>query len=179
MVSKHGSVQLSMSFLITIILSITMLLAGISLISYFYQTTTETQEQLDERTQQRLAELLGDGQQVVIPFNQQTIERGSGHVFGLGVLNIADEASFTVVVSVSSVYDENQQEVDISSLIDPAQWFLFDDTAQRIPKNEQRTVSLLIEVPRDAPSGLYNFNVEVLKDGLRYDRVQKIRITVP
>ena len=172
-----------MSFLITIILSITLLVAGIALIKKFYTTTIETQHELDERTQQRLAELLNEGQQVAIPFGQQTIERGNAYVFGLGILNIGENAAFTVHVSISTVFDQSNNELPVSAveLITPASWLLFDDTPQMIAKNEQRIVNILAEVPVDAPSGLYNFNVEVVNTatGQRYDKIQKIRITVP
>lgn len=180
--SNHGSVQLTMNFLITIIISITLLVAGLALIRQFYTVTQETQKDLDERTQQRLEQLLGEGQQVVVPFGQQAIERGGSYVFGLGILNIENDDLFNVEVTVSSVFDETNRELtaqEIGQLVPPpADWFLFDDTEQNIPKNEQRVVSLLVEVPLTAPSGLYNFNVKVVRNGQQYDKVQKIRINV-
>ena len=179
---KKGSVQLSMSFLITIIISITLLIAGIALIKNFYTSAIETQRDLDERTQQRLAELLNEGQQLAIPFSQQTIERGSGYVFGLGVLNIGEDTAFTVKIEVSTVFDESNKEVpNAVALVNPASWLRYDDTPQMIGKNEQRVINILADVPKDAPSGLYNFNVEVVNTATqqRYDKVQKIRITVP
>ena len=171
-----------MSFLITIILSITLLVAGIALIKKFYTTTIETQHELDERTQQRLAELLNEGQQVAIPFGQQTIERGNAYVFGLGILNIGENAAFVVKATVSTIFDESNKEVpNAVALVNPASWLRYDDTPQMIAKNEQRIVNILAEVPVDAPAGLYNFNVEVVNTatGQRYDKIQKIRITVP
>ena len=180
-INKLGSIQLSMSFLITIIISITLLVGGIALIKNFYTSAVETQQKLDERTQQRLAELLNEGQQLAIPFGQQTIERGEGYVFGLGILNIGDEASFVVEVAVSTVFDDADKEVPtdvVNNLINPTSWLLYDNTPQVIGKNEQRVVSILAEIPKDAPSGLYNFNVKVLNAGQPYDKIQKIRITV-
>ena len=181
-VSHHGSIQLSMSFIITIIMSIALLIAGLALIKQFYTVSQETQKDLDERTQQRLEQLLGEGQQVVIPFGQQTVDRGASYVFGLGILNIEDDADFVVEVTVSSVFDETNRELtaqEIEQLVPlPDDWFLFDGTAQHIPKNEQRVVSLLVDVPLTAPSGLYSFNVKVLKGGQQYDKIQKIRVTV-
>ncbi|HLC19627.1 MAG TPA: hypothetical protein VJK72_01825 [Candidatus Nanoarchaeia archaeon] len=180
---KKGSVQLSMSFLITIIISITLLVGGIALIKNFYTSAVETQQKLDERTQQRLAELLNEGQQLAIPFSQQTIERGEGYVFGLGILNIGDEASFVVEVTVSTIFDDANKELPTAAvdIITPTSWLLYDSTPQLIGKNEQRVVSILAEIPKDAPSGLYNFNVKVVNTVTQqpYDKIQKIRITVP
>ena len=180
--NKKAAIQLSMNFLVTIIIALVMLAAGIVLLRNFVLVTEGAQANVDERTEQRLAVLLDQGEQVAIPFSRQTLKRGDQHVFSVGVLNILappDElgTEFRIKISVSSARDS--QDRDIS--IDLSDWVTYSDLPFSLQKNERQKVNVLVSVPTGAKSGTYIFNVGVYTthNNKQYDNTRKIIIEVP
>jgi len=177
--------ELSMNFFVTIIIAIVLLGIGITLLTRFVGITQDTQESLDERTQTRINELLTEGKQVTIPFNRQDIRRGSSEVFGLGVLNILEEGSFRAEVELSGAFYDGNTAFDdayIQQIRDDlanGQWALYDTTATIISTQQRRLFDILIDVPKDARSGNYVFNVKVFRNNEQYENIQKIYVAVP
>jgi len=181
--SRKASIQLSMNFFVTIIIAIVLLGMGIALLNKFVGITVDTQQQLDGRTQERINELLAEGKQVAIPFNKQTVSRGESVLFGVGVLNILAEGSFTIEIDLSAAYKPDRTEFDRADVDVIRQqigdWVLYDTIGTTIPSNERRTFNVLVDVPKAAQSGEYIFNLQVLADGQPYDTIQKIYVKVP
>ena len=90
------AIQLSINFLVIIIISIVMLSSGILIIKKYFKTADEIQLQLDEQTINDIGNLLDSGNQVAIQLNKKTIPAGESAIFGIGVINIFD----TVVAEV-------------------------------------------------------------------------------
>ena len=184
---KRGAIQLSMNFLVTIIIALALLALGIVLLRQFVSVTVETHNELNERTQDRISELLNQGQQIVIPFSSQTLRRGDSYIFGIGVMNIMDESAFEVTAGLSGAFHPDDTPLSQAELseADPSSWPRVDSAQFTLKKNEAQSKTLFIKVPTTAPSGTYIFNVMVYKNPPPYDQttlydtVRKITITVP
>ena len=178
-----GTIQLSMNFLVTIIIALALLALGIILLRQFVDVTVDTQNELNQRTQERIAELLDQGQQIVIPFSSQTLKRGESYLFGVGVLNIEEESSFKLATALSGAFHSNDVEFLPAELAEhnPSSWVRFDREQFTLKKNEQQSRTVFVQIPKNAPSGTYIFNVVVYRnsDNSIYDAVRKIIIIVP
>ena len=187
---KRGAIQLSMNFLVTIIIALALLALGIVLLKQFVDVTVETQNELNEQTQDRMKELLNQGQQIVIPFSTQTLRRGESYLFGVGVLNIFEESTFELAAGLSGAFHPNDKEFSPEERTQAKldEWIRLDSERFTLKKNEDQSKTLFIQVPTTGPSGTYIFNVMVYRNppssppydpSTLYDTVRKIVITVP
>jgi hypothetical protein len=185
---KKAAIGLSMNVLVIIIISLVILAGGITLLYKFIGGAEEIKGQLDSRTDMELERLLVDqGKKVALPLQVADVERGSTHVFGIGILNIDPElAEFWVVVELSKYVDETQ--VDLTDTLEttseeyPENWPLFFDQIMTIAEGEHRKESILITVPDTAPPGQYIFSVVVnanyLERPAQYGNTQRFIVNV-
>jgi hypothetical protein len=176
---KKGAIQLSLNFLVVIILSLAILTAGILLLKVFIGGAQEIQADLDSETESRMQALLDSGQKVVIPFSRQTITRGDSHLFGVGVLNIRDTTTYSLNVRISEAIKPDDSVYDNDVKLEARNWIDFDNTLFTLNKDERTRVLVLADIPNNAPSGTYIYNVEIKYGEVRYDTIKKIVITVP
>lgn len=179
--NKRGALELPINVLVTIIIALVILASGITLLYKFIGGAQNIKGQIDERTNAELERLLVDqGKQVALPLHTAIIERGSTHVFGIGILNIGSLRQFQLQVELSKVVDI--QEQDITSEVDKIQveeWLLYDPEPILLAENEHRKEPILVNVPADALPAQYIFNAKViLEDGKQYGNTQKFIVTV-
>ncbi|MFC1800887.1 hypothetical protein ACFLZB_00270 [Nanoarchaeota archaeon] len=170
--------ELSISFIVVIVLAVVLLILGIVLLNTFIGGAGDIKKDLDEQTDRQLTELLEGGKQIVLPFNRQTISRGDSHIFGIGILNIGNSGTFSMKVTNSTAVQKDGVTPIQDYEIDADDWFRYDKETFLIDENEQRKDAILAEVPKNAPAGTYVFNVYVSKDGSQYDVVKKLYITI-
>ena len=107
------------------------------------------------------------------------MEAGESHVFGIGILNIADTADFSIDIELKRVVDEDNLE--ISNLVDKDEvytnWLIYDAGPHKIAENEHKKESILVQVPEDAPKGQYIFKASV-SSGTPYGNPQLFYVTV-
>ena len=178
--NKKGALELSVNILVVVIISIVVLAGGISLLYKLIIGATDLGDTLDKQTQEEIERLLVDqGKQVVLPFNSATIERDDNHVFGLGVLNIAESQEFQVVVSLAKAVDLNNNEITSDIDRDAVEsWPLYDANPKTIAESEHDTWEILIAVPVEARTGQYLFDVRVVAAEQQYGNPQKIIVQV-
>lgn len=179
-ISGNKGIELSLNFFVTIIISLVVLTASLSLLYKFVAQSEVTQQDLDERTKGEIAALLDQGNQITIPFSRQTLPKREEHVFGVGILNVLEQKEFKLVVELSSA--ESKTGIDISKDVKLDQWVSYIDTPFVLKKNERHAIKILATVPKEAAAGTYIFNVKVLEMGPQprvYDNIKKIVITVP
>jgi len=98
------AMQLSMNFLVIVILSIAMLSMGVVLFRKIFTGATELKANLDKQTEQELENMLTAGERVAIPFTKKEVRAGKTIVFGLGILNIiGEESNFIVDIRCTNV----------------------------------------------------------------------------
>ena len=176
--NKKAAVELSINVLVVIIISLVILAGGITLLYKFIGGAEEQQQVLDQRTKQELERLLVDrGKKVALAFNMATLTRGESHLFGLGLLNVGEQADFNLVVELSQALDETGTEMAVEEdLVD--RWMLYDTDSLTLESNQQVQELISVGVPKDALNGQYLFNVRVLSNGQQYGNTQKLYVTV-
>ena len=148
---------------------------------------SELKAELDTRTQQELERLLVDqGKQIALPRHTATILPGDSYVFGLGILNIGGVGeTFILSVQLSKALDENDAvlyddpDVPNEALRTVAEsWLLYNQEELRLAENEHHAEGILVDIPNDAPKGMYIYDVEVSAGGQPYGNKLKFTVVV-
>ncbi len=161
---KKAAIELSMNFLVMIIISLVILAGGIALLYKFIGGAEDIKSQLDQRTSEELERLLvGQGKKVALPLHVADVARGETHVFGLGIMNLMESSEdFYVKAEIDTVVDEVNK--DITASMDKTkinQWVLYNTEAIKIEPGNYDKETLLVNVPKDAVKGQYIFSAKV------------------
>ncbi|MEW5897087.1 MAG: hypothetical protein AB1668_05315 [Nanoarchaeota archaeon] len=161
---KQAALSLSMEVLVVIIISIVILVGGISLLYKFIGGAEDIKGELDRKTQDELERLLVDqGMRVALPLHAADVQRGENHVFGLGILNTFNSRQgFIIQIALKKVVDETQK--DITSQVNSAdviKWALYNADPIFLDPVEHRKEPILINVPKDAIKGQFIFSALV------------------
>ena len=184
MKSKKG-MELSINFLVVVILSIVMLGLGLALVRTFFATSEELSKDIDDTTRARINELLSFGQVTALPFNAKNLKPEQGTVFALGVLNV-EPNPIKLRVQVDSIGGFDPQNQKIAE--DLTSWVKYDPNPFTLDPHEQKDNPIFIRPSKTALKGTYIFNTcfckenECTKDCRSsaniYGTIQKIRVTV-
>ena len=172
------AVELSLNFIVILIISIIIFSFGVRFISKLSSQATELQDITISELDERIGSLICEGSdRVCVGVDRKTIKRTKFDVFGLKILNILDSQLFAITVSrpTPSGYTRNRQEIQSDSLAwNPKARDIF------IEKNEEKNLGIGVQVPANAVSGTYIFNVEIKSaDGKLYSNIQKFYVDVP
>jgi len=176
--NKKGAIELSLNFVVILIISILSLMLSIVFLKNLFTAAYQKQTEVDYRTQEQIKALLRDGEKVALPVTTQTIRRGDSAVFGLGILNIGeDETDFFIVVSYLNPANEDnpltpattkEQGYDVNggALILPSGTtfsVLHRGEVKELPPNSEAILEISIEAPSSSSlkSGTYIFNAYV------------------
>ena len=178
--NKKG-IELSINFLVTLILAITIFSFGIifarNLMGGAEELTSMTESDLDKR----IGDLLCSGnERVCYGIRDLTIRRGDFDIFGvriLNVLNTADKNTFKLTVTRRGYIPKGQKTINPSPDV---QLTVIPETREEsIPNNEEDTFGIGIEVPRNALPGRYILDVSVTYDSNNEYDFNKLYVTVP
>ena len=177
MINKKA-IELSLNFIIILIISIIIFGFGIRFISKLSSQATELQDLTIGELDDRIGNLVCEGSdRVCIGIDRKTIKRTKFDVFGVKIVNILDSQNFDITVSRPSPsgYTKNKAAIEKDDLVwNPK------SRSVTIEKNEEKNLGIGIQVPSDAVSGTYIFNVEIkTSDGKPYSNVQKVYVDVP
>lgn len=177
MLSKKA-IELSVNFIVIIIISIILFGFGMVFISKLSSRAIDLQEITTSDLDEKIAGLVCEGSdRVCIGQDVKTIKRARFDVFGLKVMNILASQNFDVVVSrpTPSGYAKNKQPIQSDSLIwNPHARSVF------IEQNEEKSIGIGVQVPPDAVPGTYIFDVRIQSaDGKPYSVTQKLYVDVP
>lgn len=182
---KKG-IELSMNFLVILIISLVIFGFGIYFISQLSSQATGLADITLGELDKKIGDLICEGSvRVCIGIERQVIKKGKLGVFGLKILNLDDSQEFEVSVTPSNPvgYDSNSKAILITGnfkgLSIVPSIYTNPGRAVLIDKNEEETMGIGIEVPKQAPPGTYIFNVNI-KDssGNDYSKTQKIYVEV-
>ena len=182
--NKKGAIGIAINVIVIVIISIVILTSGVLLMKKFVGDAEGIKAQLDVKTEQELSRLLQDqGKRVAMPLNTKTLEAGSSHVFGLGILNIDPNAyglEFSVDITLSKALDDEQNEYTPDSIGIIMSYILYDSGPFTLTENQYESVPILVDVPKNAKKGTYIFNVKVKSDltANQYDNTKKFYVTV-
>lgn len=183
--SNRKGVELSINFLVIMIISLIVFGFGIYFINRLSSQATDIADITFGELDQRIGELICEGSaKVCIGIERQVIRKGKLGVFGLKILNIEDTQQFEVTVLPSNPmgYDSKNKPIQGTGsftglLVTPPTYAT--GRAVSIERNEEESIGIGVQVPKDAPPGTYIFNVDI-KDvaGTVYSKTQKIYVDV-
>ncbi len=103
---NRKGLELSLTVLVLIILTIIIFIGGISLIWKFFAGAEEIQAGIEQNTQQQIEALLREGNElVVLPINTKKVAAGKEATFGLGIKNIHETQGYFVRMDFAGIYD--------------------------------------------------------------------------
>jgi hypothetical protein len=180
--NKKAAIGLSMNVLVVIIISLVILAGGITLLYKFIGGAENLHTQLKEKTDQELQRLLVDkGKKVALPLNFVSLHREDSHVFGIGMLNIDEPAygtKFRIETSLSSYYDESNEDKTDTANVNLDEWLLYNEEPLTISENDYGREYVYLTVPKTAANGKYIFNVKVFSEKGQYGNTQKVNVDV-
>jgi len=181
MLKKRAALELSINFIVIIIISLVVLGMGIYLVNRFVSEASDIKEELDIETEKQIMGLLSSGDRVAFPINKKTIAKGHGEVFGLGIFNVLEgEKTFKVELAQGIFVEKGATESDDTwPSSGPVPIFIASRT-RVIEENEQVVLSIPVKAPVGTPSGTYviNVNVKYDTDNKEYGTPQKIYVIV-
>ncbi len=176
MLNKRA-IELSMNFLVVLIISIVIFGFGVRFISTLFSQAKELEDYTFADLEEKIGNINCEGsERVCIGNDRKTIPRKEVGVFGMKMWNILDSQNFDVTISRPT-----PSGVSSSGLIqsDSLKW----KPHQRsifIQKNAAEQLAIGIEVPPNVVPGTYIFNVEIkTQDAKAYSSVQKFYVVVP
>ena len=175
--NKRAAFQLSVNFLVIMIISIVVFASSIYLINKFFTQAETIKLTYDERTEKEIERLLDDGSRIAIPFDKKAISNGEFKTFGIGILNVLNTGTsndFDISINFNKAFDNRNNE--ICTIVDPIpcgnpQTWLQTTTGsgttgselsiqKTIQNNQQEKFLLGVEV-KNAPKGTYIFDLRV------------------
>lgn len=159
--------ELSINFLIVVILSIALLFMGVIFFNKILKGATDIKESYDQRTEEELEALMLQGERVAIPFVKKETRKGGKVIFGLGIYNTKDDATsynFRVDIQCSTAFVGTEPKNYCDSYFSGGDNIIYytkdpntDDIT--IKNNERHKMPIAITFPTNAEVATYVFNV--------------------
>lgn len=169
MLLKKASIQISVNFLVVMIISLIIMGLGVTLLRNMMTQGGQNIADVDQQLEERIESLLGeDGKSVSVPIVQRSVKRGDAVAFGVGVMNIDGDSNgndFSINVSLDEAYETDGAVININNCGDlTCPKYNPTLNEQKIENNEKATFPVPIMVPENTESGQYIFDLKVCKD---------------
>ncbi|MBW2995222.1 hypothetical protein KY312_02630 [Candidatus Woesearchaeota archaeon] len=180
---KRG-LELSINFIVVLVLAIVTLVMGIIIFNIIFRSGTELEREVSQRTKDQINRLLMTGdQKIAMPDFFKEIEAGDQHAFGLGIRNYRSTSQqFTIYVEFDMAVDKQNTDRTAEAVANHEieKWYFEETGPYAITQNELEVISVPIRVGNKAKnSWIYVFNVVVAdQDNMQYGSLQKIYIKV-
>ena len=173
--AKKG-IELSMTVIVLLIISIIIFIGGITLLWKVFGGAETIKQGLDQQTQTQIQSLLREGNDIVaIPINTLQVVPGKPALFGLGIRNIKPQPkTFSVLLGSAGVYDRQGKPIASSKEYLEENWLGNFKTIGNInlAHNQDVTIPLHVRTTpyidsydnRPPKGSLVVFNVCVLED---------------
>src|SRR3989338_1939407 len=152
---KKG-IELSLTFMVVVIIAIVLFVFGVNFVYKIVNQTNEIDKINTDELDKKFAQLSCESSdKVCVGIIRKIIPRGSFDTFGLKIINIGNATDFLVEVKASKAFDK--QEKEIANNIN----FKYNNNPMNIEKNEEKSLGIALEVPKDAVFGTYIFDIIV------------------
>lgn len=163
--------ELSMTFLVTLILIIVIFTGSIYFTKKFFATAEEMRGEISRQTEADIEALLyQEGTLIALPIFKKTVRRGRQTTFGVGIRNILERTeNFYVLVSFSKGFNPDEEiitETDTTFINE--KWLLYSPGPYSIPNNKLEMIPILTLGNMNMAEGVttekgtYSFNVCVI-----------------
>ena len=189
MVNKKA-IELSISFLVVLIISIVIFGFGIRFMYSLFSSANDIRDITMEDLDKKIGDVICEGSdRVCIGIDRKKIPKGGFDVFGVKIINILDAQDFdiTILPSPSVGYTKDKRPIQLTAsfkglVINPSSRKIYID------KNDERSIGVGVQVPKNAPSGTYIVDIAIktqvitqagTPDWQLYLPVQKLYVDVP
>ncbi len=164
--NKKG-IELSASFMVTLILAIVVFALGIGFFTDLFKKANEMKERLDSQTEKEIRNLLlTSGDKVSIPYDKKQVRKGKDTVIAVGVYNTLRTNSSDDVFIISAgdnggkanscANRPGESGCDSSNVV-----VTNPDTRIKIRKTDTEVIPIIAEVNNGVSGETYIFNVRV------------------
>ncbi|MBW2982493.1 hypothetical protein KY343_06445 [Candidatus Woesearchaeota archaeon] len=171
------AIQLSVNMLVVIILAVVIFSFGVAFMYNIVSKSFKLKGTVDEDLDRQIETILCD-KPVCLSANYKKIFRGDFEIVGLRIYNTRDvETTFSIIMERKGAFDKEGKEMEGDLFVT-----LGTEITQReitIPSRSERGIGIGVEVPKNAESGIYVYNLNVYAGGADYPPPQQIRIEVP
>jgi len=159
------AVELSINFLVVVIISIVVLGLGIRLLYTLYGGAVEIRDVSLEDIDKQIGALVCEGtESACIGKDTQTIKRGDLGIFGLKVLNlVGSNMDFEITATKGKFIEKDGTEGTFSSDIECLPT-CGNSRTETIHNHEEKDIAIGIKPGKNADSGTYIFDVVVCYD---------------
>ncbi len=179
MLKNKRSIELSLNFLVIIIISIVIFGFGMVFLSSLASQAEDIRKLSINQIDERISSLICEGSdRVCIAVTSKNIQRNKFDIFGIKIFNILESQEFQIEVKPSNPLGFKQDNTPITGpplIINPPSRTIY------IGQNEEKEIGIGVQVPSNAPvGGTYILNVEIkTSDGNLYvPGVQKLYVIV-
>ena len=177
MLSKRA-IELSMNFIVIIIITIIIFSFGILFIRNLSQNANDLTQLTLKDIDQRISDLSCDGSsRVCISPDTITIQKKKFDVFGIKIINAGNDANFIITVTYQSPLGYKKDASPITS--PPLKLNPSAPRAVSIMKNDGKKIGIGVEVPANAVSGTYILDIDIRTSAGLYVPIQKLYVNVP
>lgn len=165
MFNNKKGIELSVNFIVMLILAIAVFAGGLMFATKFFTKAESMRQNLDSETERQIEKLLDSGSPVVLPISTREIFRNKYDTFGLGVLAKC-AGTYTFTVPSTSAFPKNKGDPAIAVPI-ASEWLSPITDSKTLEKNEKGKFLILAKVPAGVASGTYIFTIQMnyLKSG--------------
>jgi hypothetical protein len=178
--NNKKAIELSINFVVLLIIALVVFGMGLTLFRKFFVQAEAIQENLDEQTRKELQQrMMNSLEQVVIYPTQMTIKKGRGDVFGVGILNIGNDADLFYIEADFSTNPLCYNRDGESMACDAGDISVIETISRTIKSNERQIIDVPVRVSDNAASGKYAVKVEVRNDDSSFSKTNLVYINVP
>lgn len=169
--TKKGAIQLTMNFIVMLIIAIVIFILSLFFLTDFFIQAGSLQMALDEQTRSQIESMLAGNARVAIPIETRRIRLGDSTSFGVGIRNSATNAFFRVEIGDAAfIHAGSQNAVPLNcnegDCSESASLTLVTYQIGRlgeikIPMNNDDIVLLAFGTTRNAQRGHFIFDVRI------------------
>jgi hypothetical protein len=179
MIKKKAAIDLSMNFIVMLVLSMMMFGLGITIV---YNLVDKGRNiTVPGNIEDQILEIFRtSGATVALPITKIDIQRKKSGILYVGIKNLTQaDVNFEVYTTLNKFYNFNNEEVTQYADIPKITHLDGDHTKVKIDSRGFAIQPLFITIPRNTESGRYIYYLNVTQNGITYDTVKVFTIRVP
>ncbi|MBN2567360.1 hypothetical protein JXB02_04735 [Candidatus Woesearchaeota archaeon] len=113
------AIELSVGFVVILVLAVVVFGLGISFARTFFQKAEGLKADVDSQTEMQIRRLLDRGERVAIPLSRKTVRPGAASTFAIGVMNVLGQTrDFRITIKPSEVAGCYAQDFVMQTITD-------------------------------------------------------------
>jgi uncharacterized protein (UPF0333 family) len=170
--NRKGAIELSVNFIIVIILSIVVLVSGLTLFFRMMSDVQTTVGTLDIQTKANIKNMmLSNNYRTAVYPTDEEIPNNDAQLFGVGITNIYDEkTNFTIMLSSVKYYARTA----VGELKNPVSNYynITSGGKVEVAPHDQVVKEILLKMPKGSLKGQYVYTISVVNGTNSYGTLQ-------